>query len=454
MTRHEAQQSVRVVILAALVLAAATPEEGGFKLESVRREAQWAYTDDVTLEEYRQTISWREPDPATFRWIIAKAGKIDGPRPLGLGLHSWGGSREKGWLWWYNGRIDGGGSGGYRGAILVATDHSPASFHEERRNQYDWWTGVRLSDGKVHPVTQDRLLAGLDFALQTEDADRSRVFVWGNSMGGAGAAQMAVAHPERFAFAISGVGLYVPSLSPTFRSSYERVWGKFAREHPKFVADGRDVWEHYDLAKRVREEPGRDLPLIIFANGRRDRGIGWEQAALFVRALQEARQPHVFRWTNSGHDTRPLLPGRAAIGQRDLGIDVRLDQSLPAFAHGSLDDDPGSGDPTDGDPEGQVNLYLGWEPDQVVETTDRWEAVLWLSKASAKDGCVVDVTPRRCRKFRPQPGDRFRWKSGEQWGDVAADRYGLVTAPQVRVTKAGVHLTIERSPLPARRPAS
>jgi hypothetical protein len=232
------------------------------------------------------------------------------------------------------------------------------------------------------------------------------------------------------------------------------VWGRFVQEHPKFAADGRDVWDHYDLAKRVREEPGRDLPLVIFANGRRDNDIGWEQAVLFVRALQEARQPHVFRWTNSGHDARPLLPGRASISERDLGIDVRLDQSLPAFTHCALDDNPGNGDASAGDPQGQVNLYLGWEPDQVVDTTDRWEAVLWLSNASAKEETTVDVTPRRCRKFRPRPGDKFRWKSGGQSGEIAADRYGLVTAPQLRVTKAGVRLTIERSPVPAGRPAS
>jgi hypothetical protein len=454
MTQRGSLSLVRVVIFAVLFLATTTSGQQGFQLDSVRKEEKWAWTDDVTIAEYRQTIRWYEPDPATFRWIIAKAGKIAGPRPLGLALHGWGGSRQDGWLWWYNGRIDGGGAGGYRGAILVATDHSPAGFHEERRNQYDWWTGVRLSDEKVHPVTQDRLLAGLDFALKSEAADPSRVFVWGASMGGAGAAQMAVAHPERFAFAISKVGVYGPHLSPTFRASYEGAWGDYTKQHAKFAPDGLDVWEHHDLPKRVREEPGRDLPLIIFANGKRDEGIGWKQAVLFLRALQDTRQPHVFHWADSGHDTRPLLPGRATIGQRDLGIDVRLDQSLPAFTHGSLDDDPGNGDPPDGDPRGQVNLYLGWEPDRVVETSDRWEAVLWLSKASAKDECVVDVTPRRCRKFRPRPGDRFRWKSGEQWGEAEADRYGLVTARQVRVTKAGVHLTIERSSLPAGSPAS
>ena len=45
---------------------------------------------------------------------------------------------------------------------------------------------------------------------------------------------------------------------------------------------------------------------------------------------------------------------------RELGIDVRLDRSLPAFTNCSLDGNPGNGDPKDGDAEGQCNLYLLW----------------------------------------------------------------------------------------------
>ena len=44
-----------------------------------------------------------------------------------------------------------------------------------------------------------------------------------------------------------------------------------------------------------------------------------------------------------------------------MPLDLRTDQSQPAFTGCSLDDDSGDGDPADGDAEGQSNLYLFWK---------------------------------------------------------------------------------------------
>src|SRR5205823_6049685 len=82
---------------------------------------------------------------------------------------------------------------------------------------------------------------------------------------------------------------------------------------------------------------------------------------------------------------------------RELGIDVRLDRTLPAFTRCSLDDNPGDGSPESGAGEGQSNLYLTWETsgDSVVDEVGRWSLMLRLGKQAPKDGCTVDVTPRR-----------------------------------------------------------
>ena len=82
----------------------------------------------------------------------------------------------------------------------------------------------------------------------------------------------------------------------------------------------------------------------MFANGKNDTAIGWSQAHEFWKALQETRRPHVFRWGQAGHGQRALLPGDDP-GERELGVDVRLDQTLPAFTRCCLDYNPGDGDP-------------------------------------------------------------------------------------------------------------
>ena len=69
-----------------------------------------------------------------------------------------------------------------------------------------------------------------------------------------------------------------------------------------------------------------------------------------------------------------------------------------------------------------------------------------LANDLAKDAMTVDVTPRRCQKFRPKPGEKLRWvtDAGDS-GDVAADAGGLVTMPRVKL-RAGEQtvLTITR----------
>jgi hypothetical protein len=71
------------------------------------------------------------------------------------------------------------------------------------------------------------------------------------------------------------------------------------------------------------------------------------------------------------------------------------------------------------------------------------------------DSCTVDLTPRRCRLFSAEPGERFRWSNtflgeGRQaLGWSTADRWGLVTVEGLVVTKGknriGLRKAEERS---------
>jgi len=132
-------------------------------------------------------------------------------------------------------------------------------------------------------------------------------------------------------------------------------------------------------------------------------------------------------------------------------MDIRLGHSVPAFTGCSLDDNPGNGDPADGDPEGQLNLYLRWEPDSLVEEQNRYEITVYLVGSAPEDECTVNITPRRCRKFRPASGAKLVWTNSRrnrlaggagagtevQAGEVVADKWGLVTVEGVRIGKEG-----------------
>ena len=121
----------------------------------------------------------------------------------------------------------------------------------------------------------------------------------------------------------------------------------------------------------------------------------------------------------------------------------RTDQSLPAFTNCSLDGNPGNGDPADGDPQGQANMYLAWETSDITDRRDRWEMTVYLIDQAPKDQCTVNITPRRVQQFKPKPGSRLFWsnvlladkRAGAGGENAVVGELGLVTLEGVRVHK-------------------
>ena len=260
---------------------------------------------------------------------------------------------------------------------------------------------------------------------------------------------LAIRHPDRIAWAIGWVGVHVPRESPQFESSFELVYGK-PEWNVKFE-DGTPAWDHYDDARYLRRHPDRDLGFLTFSNGKNDSAIGWPQAAEFLRALQETRQPHMFVWGMSGHAERALMP--AGGGERVMPLDLRLDQSLPAFTRSTLDDDLGNGDPSSGSPGGQVNRYVTWDPASIVDEADRWEVTVRIVDGAPRGTATVDVTPRRLQRFKPSATDRLAWtnsvaddRTPRQSGTITPDQWGLLTVPQMEIGTGKHRLQLRRAP--------
>ena len=256
-------------------------------------------------------------------------------------------------------------------------------------------------------------------------------------MGGSGAVMFALRHPERIAWGIGWVGVHVPEQTPQFSGSYAQVYGP--KEWNVKFENGTPVWDYYNDVWFLRQHPALEIGFVSWSNGKNDGAIGWAQAVAFSRAMQETRRPHLFVWNQNGHGARAVLPGGWG-EQRNNPLDIRLDQSLPAFTRCSLDGHPGNGDPSDGDPSGGINCYLLWGTKDIVDETNRYELTVFLATNAPQAFCTVDVTPRRLQQLRPQRGERFHWENTAlaggrrvQMGEVVADEHGLVTLPAVVV---------------------
>ena len=402
----------------------------------------------ISLHYY---VRWENPPHTSlmgkpFDYLVAVPPMLADPAPVGLHLHSWGGSLTKGLGWWHNAE---------KGALLVSTNQIP----------YDWWTGyheryfsgLSLRDaaswqqGIIRPYTQQRVLSFLDWVATKWNVDRTRVFVAGRSMGGSGSAMLGIRHPERFAWVKSDVGVHIPAMSPQFKKSYEKVYGRMEWGLP--FEDGTPVWDYFNDVWYLQTRPKEEIPFITFANGKNDRNIGWRQAVEFYHALQDTKRPHLFNWGQKGHNQRAIMPmfweGRLQKKGRVMSMDIRTNQSLPAFTHSSLDDDPGNGDPKNGDPSGQVNAHLYWLTENIVDEDDRWEMTVGVGPKAPKAEAIVDVTPRRCQRFRHEPGEQFSWTNTRisdgdilESGQVVADQWGLVTLERATLTKGMNRLAI------------
>ena len=411
-------------------------------LQRVEKPKEWQYVTRPTLYYY---VRWESsPNCAVagtpFDYLVAIPPRLARPAPVGIHLHCWGGSLNGGYGWWY---------GAEQGHILIASNQIP----------YDWWTGYHelywqgpakeetWKNGVVHPYSQVRMLSFLDWVATRWDVDMARTHVAGSSLGGSGAPMLAIRYPERIAWAVAWVGVHIPEKAPGFQGSYAQVYGPPAWG-VKFE-DGTPAWDHFNDAWYLRKHPEKEIGLIAFSNGKNDSGIGWPQAADFYRALQDTKRPHVFVWGQGGHGERAQLP--VSLSDRAVALEPRTDQSQPAFTACSLDDCPGNGNPLDGDPKGQVNLYLFWQTENIVDRPDGWEMTVGLVDKAPKDHCTVSITPRRLQNLKPVRGEKFRWTNTPvgsdkaiQSGEIVADNSRLLTIPQVTVTKGKNRVAIRK----------
>jgi hypothetical protein len=427
-------------------------------LQRIVKPKEFSYIQNPELHYY---VRWEAPPNASienkpFDYLVAIPPHIENkPTPVGLHLHCWGGSLNGGYGWWYSQQKLG-------TTYLISTNQIP----------YDWWTGYhefyysqerskeKWKEGVVRPYTTTRILSFLDWAAEKYNLDLKRVFTAGSSMGGSGAPMFAIRYSDRITWSVGWVGVHDPGNTPQFIGSYERVFGN--KDWGIKYEDGTPVFEYYKDADYLRKHPNEEIGFITWSNGKNDGAISWPQAVEFYQAMQETHRPHLFVWGLSGHGQRAIMPADG--GERIMPIDIRLDQSLPAFTNCSLDDDTGTGtklktpreitvgnetrkDFYDGDSVGQINLYLYWDTETIVDTPARWEMTISLTEKAPEGKCTVDITPRRLQQFKSPPMQKFRWSdsSGEgevQSGEVTADKWGLLTLKRIIITTSGNRITI------------
>jgi len=292
----------------------------------------------------------------------------------------------------------------------------------------------------------------VEWAMGAWPIDRARV------VGGqhdSGPLHIGVRHPEIFRRIFLG----------NYTASYVYAWAPPSNALPSVLGprdlaktpDGHAAWDVLDLGWFLRQDPGRDIPFVMVSSGTgKDSGhtseFGWQDDPRGMAALRDARQPFLAAWSTGGDDPGGNQEVHTVQPEIRRMFDViRWDASIPAFSHCSLDNNPGNGDPADGDSCGQMNGYLIWDNRDAVDEADAWEMTVWVVGTCPEEACTVDITPRHCRKFRLPAGQKLRWTNTSladgrvvATGTAAVDRWRLATVPGVRVSKSRNRIRIER----------
>lgn len=310
-----------------------------------------------------------------------------------------------------------------------------------------------FSECKVDYFSERYFLRVIDWTFKTWQIDRARV---SGGQHDSGPLHFGVRHPEIFRRIFLG----------NYTATYDMAWapgshGMATVLGPRGIAktvDGHDAWDVLNLSWYLKQNPGRSIPLVMVSSGTgKDSGhtaeFGWQDDPRGMAALRDARQPFIAAWGTGGDDPGGQQQVRSVQPEvRKMFGRIRWDASIPAFSNCSLDNSPGNGDPADGQSCGQMNGYLIWDNTKGhVDEKGVWQMPLWVVDTCPENSCTVDVTPRHCKKFKPRKGEMFKWTNTDlktnqavQSGTVTADKWGLVTVRDMKVSRARNRLRIER----------
>lgn len=274
---------------------------------------------------------------------------------------------------------------------------------------------------RAYPYTERRMEWIIDWVTKKYHADPERVSASGGSMGAWGSTTYAFRYPERFA------AVY-PNRPRTQQRGLPSLTGPLPKGASVLMDDGKtDYFARMDMVKFAAEHAS-DLPFYGWCCGRRDGFASWKEQIDMVKALTAAKHGFAFAWNDGDHSSgsQPM----SLISKFYPPEKFARNQSYPAFGNSSLDQKLGNGDPKDGDLEGGINQGFDWK--DVIDQEDKWS--VRMTNELAKSDVTVDVTPRRCQKFKVKPGDKVRWSSSTgDSGTATADPAGHITILQFKL---------------------
>jgi hypothetical protein len=329
-------------------------------------------------------------------------------------------------------------------------------------------------DGASVPYTEKSIRYVTEWMLYrspwSSTLDAGRIYVTGSSMGGAGSLGMAVHQPDLISAANMDIGRTLNYHDGSYDLKSNVHWGTLEMNVP--TPEGIGIYDYLNIGVYTNMFPGKDYPPMRMHHGKNDTTILWPWAAQFYGPANQARLGMWAYFDQATHTSAdPVLGFPEFINKRDFVsqqhqpqfniFNFRTDQSYPAFSDFSLNDNPGDGDPSDGDERGAINRYTWWDPSSIVDSLSTYEVSVYLFDFCPEQFASVTITPRRLQNLYHEPGTVYTWEnissmdgSTLQNGTAFADDDGLVTLYGFLINRvpSALRLTTTEVPNPTPTP--
>ncbi len=345
---------------------------------------------------------------------------------------------------------------------------------------HSWWFGYSAdhnyadegsipTSGSIANFTEERVLKAVKDTIADPEIniDPQLVAAFGHSMGASGSLSLGMRYGNVFAGIFGNEAMTNYSSNPKFQENLELIWGSQSDNLPIRIEghyadpiaryNGVGVWDWMNHQKQLIDRRGDRMAYLMLTHGKADTVIDWHtQGAPMVKIFNQASVGYSSRFV--ADDPHGWI-GFNAIVKSLFGFGGGVDfpwryprsLSFPAIANAS-----GSGPLSPGLTQtDDYNLDIEWATPHtwfaksIVDKPRRYEISL-RSKSATQ---TADITPRNSQQFAVSPGDQCGWVAIDSnkrktvgRGRVVADADGLVTIPEVLITKyKGTRLTIECS---------
>ena len=326
-------------------------------------------------------------------------------------------------------------------------------FHED----YDVFRDANPvpTTGKLHNYTAARMSWTINWCLSNLPLDTTRTYLNGWSLGAIGSLFTSLVMPSK----IAAVFLFAPlfeictplASNPAGILILERLYGTYQTNLPTNEGLTRNQRLHAGYLASINRL--NSLPIIFSFCGKNDANVGWQEKIAFFDSLKSTRHGGFHFWSMTDHvQVFYNSPWQSSFPNFSFFLRYRTNLSYPAFSNCTLNNNPGNGIPSSGDPIGTINGHLDWN-DNIVDLANRWEITLKLKDLStiygadiAPDSGISDVTLRRLQLFKVPPRSTINWENRRN--NIAVQRAsfmydsGLVTIPGVKVYKDSSRLAV------------